>query len=336
MEKKSQTWLRRSLMGMLLLGLGGISLVHANPQTNDFRYPKVPDLEAMSNNPNGYPEVDPKVNNFYTNANNGTNAYAANPNMGNFYPNGNYGPNPYAGNFNGANYYANANYVPGQYQPGTQGSSMQMPSWEDVVRKGGDLFLKLLPFVPGVLAGVSNSSDLTPVKVFTNASRWLFPWKSTARGEFLQLFNLRDLSGEGKVMDILYKLGCVDERFPGMKAYSTGTLLSKEWIKFFLANPTKAAQYFAKQSNQDVCCVVVKSGWGGNFRNFFPRVCCVYYDPAKKDFLQQKTSNAWTFTDRPVLKSLARWEIVDKLLNEEILFLIADCDTKQVYIVLPH
>lgn len=344
MKKKSQTWCRQSIIGMLLCGLGGASLMHASLQ-----YPSVPNPE-ITQHKQDYPEVEPSGAKFYANVNNDDNAYAANPNMGNFYANGNYGQNPYAGNFNGANFYANPHNVPGQYQPGTQGSFSWMPSWDNVARMGSEIASKWLPYLPKALAAVSNSSNLVSLKAFSMASKGMSALKLTtlARDEFIQSFNLIDLSAQEKPMQILAKIltsfadikgagyGEIDLQLMNrIHIYDAGALLPIEWIRACFNNPKGTINQLAQSLGRDVCCLFVKSGRGGRFQNFFPTACYVHYDPIKKRFLQ-KTANAGMMTDRSVRKSLGTWRIFDRLINGEVFFFVIDQDVGRARIVLPY
>lgn len=364
MKKKSQTWCRQSIIGMLLCGLGGASLMHASPQ-----YPSVPNPE-ITQHKQDYPEVEPSgakfyanvnnddnahaanpnMGNFYPNGNNGGNPYAANPNMGNFYANGNYGQNPYAGNFNGANFYANPYYVPGQYQPGTQGSFSWMPSWDNVARMGSEIASKWLPYLPKALAAVSNSSNLVSLKAFSMASKGMSALKLTtlARDEFIQSFNLIDLSTQEKPMQILEKsltsfadikgagYGEIDFQLMNrIHIYDAGALFPRGWMQACCTNIKETIDRLAKILRRDVCCLLVKSGRGGRFQNFFPMACYVHYDPIKKRFLQ-KTANAGMMTDRSVRKSLGTWRIFDRLINGEVFFFVIDQDVGRARIVLPY
>lgn len=365
MEKKLQKWLRRGLIGMLLYGLGGTSLVYANaPQ-----YPKIPDLETMRNSPNDFPEMKPEKTDFYEHVNYGTYAPASNmnniymdanhkqnhyaqvdPNSAAFYSNGNHGPNPYVGNFNGANFHANANYVPGQYKPETQGSSSWMPSWNEFLRKGSELASRWLPYIPKALAAVSNSSNLVSLKTFNKVSKGMAALNPTtlARNEFLQSFDLIDLSTQEKSMKILEKIinsfidakgaayGAIDLQLIGrIRIYDAGALLPMEWIRACFTNPQGTIDQLAQILRRDVCCLFVKSGRGGRFQNFFPTACYVHYDPIQKRFLQQ-TASAGMMIDRSVRKSLGTWSIFDRLINGDVLFFVIDQDLGRVRIILPY
>lgn len=117
-----------------------------------------------------------------------------------------------------------------------------------------------------------------------------------------------------------------------LQIYDAGAILNKKCIQSLIKDPDATTIRLASKLEQDVCCLVVHSGYFA-FPDFFRIAYFAHYDAAEEDCTQEAIE-AGFISDRPVRRAMNEKGILRQLKKGRTFLFIADKDSKEVYLVL--